>query len=225
MLEKGKVLKLDVLDINNKVIYSTDRFEPGKTLFGNVDDALLILFGEDMPELNKGTPVKIISHIINGDRIMRTGRITISTHKQMNICVGKKCEKLEERRKFFKVAVKVPARILLSTRGEEITEYPDGINVVVRDINIGGVFIETEHEFEKGTELLLEMRLDGEEICSPCEILRIQHGSGGLEGYGCSFLKISTQQEQIIARYIFKMQLEHRKKLIGRIGEEQDHED
>lgn len=225
MLEKGKVLKLDVLDINNKVIYSTDRFEPGKTLFGNVDDALLILFGEDMPELNKGTPVKIISHIINGDRIMRTGRITISTYKQMNICVGKKCEKLQERRKYFKVAVKVPARILLSTFDDEITKYSDGIDVVVRDINIGGVFIETEHEFQKGTELLLEMRLDGEEICAPCEILRVQQSSTELEGYGCSFMRISTREEQIIARYIFKMQLEHRKKWIGQMGEEQDYED
>lgn len=225
MLDKAKVLRLDVLDINNKVIYSTDRFEPGKTLFGNADDALLILFGEDMPELSKGTPVKIITHIINGDRIMRMGRITISTYKQMNISVSKKCERLEERRKYFKIAVKVPARILLSTLGDEITKYPDGINVIVRDINIGGVFIETEHEFEKGTELLLEMDLDGEQICSSCEILRVQHSSSGLEGYGCSFLENSTEQEQIIASYIFKMQLLHRKKRIERIGEEQDYED
>lgn len=225
MLDKAKVLKLDVLDINNKVIYSTDRFQPGKTLFGKVDDALLILFGEDMPELSKGAPVKIISHIMSGDRIMRTGKITISTYKQMNISVDKKCEKLQERRRYFKVAVKVPAKILLSTYDDEIINYNDGIDVVVRDINIGGIFIETEHEFKEGAELLLEMTLGDEEICSPCRILRVQQRGGELEGYGCSFLKISTEQEQIIARYIFMMQLEQRKRRIRRMDGEQDYED
>lgn len=224
MLDKTKVLKLDVMDINNKVIYSTDRFKPGRTLFGRVDDALLILFGEDMPEFKKGTPVKVVTHVMNGDRIMRRGRVTISTHKQMNICVGKKCEKLEERRKYFKIKVGIPAKIVLSTLNDETIEYENGINVIIEDINIGGVFVKTEHEFKKDTELLLEMNLGGKEICVSCHILRVQKNGGILEGYGCRFLKVTSMQEQIIGRFMFKMQQEQRKKWMEHIREEHENE-
>lgn len=222
MLIMKKIIKVDVRDKNDKLILSDVNFDFPKNYAGNAHEQLLIIKGENLPELAKGTYLSIIISYLTGDRISYPTEVAICTDKQLNVYIGAGEKKLEERRRFFKLATNVLAEVTFFTRDKEMQTLENPLKVLIKNINIGGVFFRTAYEFEMGDELMMVIQLGNDQLETVAQILRIHYtedeGSEGkrvVEGYGCRFLGITHAQEAIISRYIFNYQLMHKDAIDG----------
>ena len=89
--------------------------------------------------------------------------------------------------------------------------FDDPIMLHFVNINLGGVYFNSDAEFEKGDQVMLNF-LDGE-MQLLAEILRVQkNDEGNIDGYGCRFLDVNQAQEERLARFIFECQLLERER-------------
>ena len=65
---------------------------------------------------------------------------------------------MEERRKFQRFSLKLPAKITPMAPGEE----PETFNLLTRDLSAGGAFFNTEKPIPRGTRVRLELTVANE---------------------------------------------------------------
>ncbi|HKM33023.1 MAG TPA: PilZ domain-containing protein [Oscillospiraceae bacterium] len=212
MFSKEKVLKVDVMDREGKKLFSTETFDFPKTIRKKENGALLILKGKDLPEIARGDEVSIVFLMHNNDRVKYTTRVSISTTRQFNILIGNQPELLEDRRRFYKINTNLPAIITFYTVGEETTKLEEPLKVLIKDLNIGGVAILTTSDFVVGTEIMLILNINNNELELCADILRKQESDDNSFTYGCRFLKTTLAQEEILAQYVFTQQIANRYK-------------
>lgn len=211
----GKVIKVEVLDDKNVRILEVDKnFVLPKSM--SDEDSIVMIKGRNLPELDYNKIVSVVTTTKGNDRIKYTGAVTMSIDSQLNIRIlrNNDSQVLQERRRYFKVKVDELGRILYYIRGENTERLDVPARIKVLDINVGGVFITCEHmEFEKLDVICLEVELAGEDLMSEAKILRVQRGEdGNVIGYGCAFQGLTAAQEDLIGRFIMKIQSRLRQK-------------
>lgn len=210
MINKDKISRVLVYDSKGKLMISTKSVFFPKDFFKIKGKDLVMLKGSDFPLISKGENIETIFEYINGNRVKYDTTVDLCTEYQVNFHVGQG-EILEERRRSFKVSVDFNGLSPFYIRGEEMYAFDDPIMLHFVNINLGGVYFNSESEFEKGDQVMLNF-LDGE-MQLLAEILRVQKNEeGGIDGYGCRFLDVNQTQEERLARFIFDCQVLERER-------------
>ena len=215
MLFGGKVIKVELLDDKGKIIYSAEKnFVLPKNM--DDDDSIVIFKGKNLPDLERNTIVSIVTTSKANDRIRYTGAVSMSMDSQLNVRILKNNETqvLQERRRFFKIKINEKGRALFYVRGEQTVRYDEPPEISVLDINVGGIFFSSEEEFAEGDIVCVDIDLFIDNpLNTAVKILRVQRNEdGSIKGYGCLFESLTGAQEDMIGRFIMKVQSEQRRK-------------
>lgn len=219
MINKDKISRVLIYDINRALLVSTKSVTFPKDFFKIKKQDLVMLKGTNFPLISKNEYIDVVFEYTNGTRVQYRTTVDICTEYQINFHVGEGVA-LEERRRSFKIQISINGVSPFFIRAEEIFNFDNPMILNIKDINLGGVFFSTNEEFEKGDQIMLSF-LDGEmEILS--EILRVQYSpEGEIEGYGCRFINVNQSQEERLARFIFDCQLIERERKRKTSGNEQ----
>ena len=222
MINKEKIVRFDVKDKSGNLIISTDKFDFPKDFFKIRKKDLVILKGSDIEIGDIGQKVDVIVYYKNGDRYLFETELDLATDMQVNIHLGNDYIMMEERRNSFKTCSDTEGEIADILREhpeveneeerEENIVFDPPMSVKIKNINLGGVFIESDYEFHVGDIFSLSL-IDGQ-LVTATKILRIQRDKhDNIMGYGCKFLKLNSSEEAIVSRFIFDCQLAQREKL------------
>lgn len=209
MILGGKVIKVEVLDEKGERILETDKnFVLPRSM--SDEDSIVMIKGRYLPELDYNRIVSVVTTTKGNDRIKYTGAVTMSIDSQLNIRIlrNNDSQVLQERRRYYKIKVDEAGRILSVLRDEETQTLDLPARIKVLDINVGGVFMTCDQmEFEKQDIITLEVDLAHETLISEAKVLRVQRDQdGSILGYGCEFQGLTAAQEDIISRFIIKVQ-------------------
>jgi len=216
VLDKNKVIKLEVctskgkalltltknFTFPQKLVSDNERFEPNQSVF---------IKGKKLPVFARNASVRVIAHTRGGDRYSFPAHIAASTDFQLNITLSQvQAELLPDRRRYYKVEEQIPCFITSITRGDKHVDCDPPLAFVIQDINIGGVFLggSEQVELRKDDTLAIVVKegLGNTEFVS--KILRVvTKDEGQIIGYGCCFLFINARQEEVVAKFINKLQV------------------
>ena len=213
----GKIIRVDVLDEKGALIHSAEK---GFVVPNNAaadDDAIIMIKGKGLPELERNTIVSAVTTNKSGDRVKYVCAVTVSLATQLNIKILRNNEThiLEERRRFYKLKIKEKGRALFYIRDEKTIRFDEPVPIEIRDINVGGVFLSAKKsEFMVDDLVCIELDLFEEyPLNAAARVLRVQRDNNGeIEGYGCEFQGLTAAQEDYVGRFVYKIQSEMRKK-------------
>ena len=211
MLFGYKIVKVEVFGNNGSLLVSVDKsFVFPRNLDSN-EESILIIKGKDLPELERSVKVTVIAYSKAGDRIKYLGEISMAHSRQMNVSILKNrdTQVLEERRRFFKIKVRLDGRALFIVRDDETIRFEEPAAIDIQDINVGGIFMSSEFEFMKEDCVCVDVELnDGYRLNTMARVLRVQTGQENeVLGYGCAFESLTAAQEDAIGKYINHQQL------------------
>lgn len=206
MIETEKVLKFDVFSQHNKLLLTSDSFNVELITLKPLE-YIIMLRGVDFPLLNKGTKINVVVYYINGDRHLYKTTVELSTEFQFNIILSENYTVLQERRRYYKVITDIDANVVLLKRDEKDTTFDPFVPVHIQNLNIGGVFITSDFQFEQNDIIILRVELLNKTLDITSKVLRKQMRDEKIVGYGCCFISLKNKQEEIIARYIHNIQL------------------
>lgn len=106
----------------------------------------------------------------------------------------------EEKREFFRVSVNLHTKAYPHKQLDEDKAF----KVKVRDLSIRGCFVATDIELHQGDKINLVLPLLRTEVYD-CTVMRKVENDKGV-GYGCSFDKFTSRQEDLICEFIFEEQ-------------------
>lgn len=216
MILGGKVIKIEVTNEKNVRILETDKNFVLPKSMSDSEDNIVMIKGRNLPELEYNSIVFVVTTTKGNDRIKYTGAVTMSIDTQLNIRIlrNNNSQVLQERRRYFKIKVDEPGRILRFIREDKISNLDVPARIKVLDINVGGVFITCEKmEFAADDLICLEVDLSSGKLISDAKVLRVQRcEDGSIKGYGCEFQGLTAAQEDLISRFILKVQSENRQK-------------
>lgn len=219
MLFGNKIVKTEVLAQNGSLLVSADKNFVFPKNIDTADESILIIKGNGLPELEHGTRVTTIAYTKSGDRIRYLGDISMSHDRQMNVSLLKNngTQVLEERRRFFKIKVSLAGRALFVVRSEETIRFEEPAAIGISDINVGGIFMTSEYEFEKDDSVCVDIELMNDyHLNTMATVLRVQRNENQeIIGYGCAFENLTAAQEDAIGKYINRQQLLQRAKQYG----------
>ncbi len=216
----SKVIKVEVLDEKGSILVTSEK---GFTLpkdMSSEEDAIIMIKGKGLTKLDRNTIVSVVTTAKSADRIKYTGAVSVSTDTQMNIKVlhNNDTQLLQERRRYFKVKVNELGRALFYVRDDKTIRFDEPVNVTIKDINVGGIFVScTDCEFIEGDLICFDIYLAADSVLNmAARVLRVQRDAdGGIMGYGCEFHGITAAQEDAIGRFILKAQSNQRAKESG----------
>ena len=174
---------------------------------------IIMIKQKDIPLFDADTGVYVIAHMKNGDRVKYLGRIKLSLENQLNIQIRDEYGTvMEERRKYFKVQSQLRCVISGYERDDTVYEFDAPLVSMIKNVSIGGVFIEgTDPPFQKGDILLLNFKVGSDVVGAAVEVLRLQLLTDGrLEGYGCEFTNVDKKMEGLLAKLVYDIQLKQR---------------
>lgn len=209
----SKVIKVEVLDEKGKVLVTSEK---GFTLpkdMSSSEDAIVMIKGKELPELDRNTIVSVVTTSKNADRVRYSGAVSVSMETQMNIRLLQSgdTQLLQERRRFFKIKINERGRALFYVRDEKTVRFDEPVEISVRDINVGGVFVMcSDYEFMENDLICFDIDLDVDNpLNAAARVLRVQRDpDGAVVGYGCEFQGLTASQEDAISRFILKEQSE-----------------
>lgn len=212
MIKKDKIGRVVIYDDQDRMILATKSVYFPKDFFRIKDRDLVMIKGSGLPLIPKDDYITAVFEYINGVRMKYKTSVDLSTEYQMNFHVGEGIA-LEERRASFKINTEFDVVSPFYIRNEELINFDKPLNIHVCNINLGGVYMKTEFDFEPGDQLMLHFF--GGEVELLTEVLRSQKvfGTDVIDGYGCHFLNITQSQEERLARFIFEIQIAEREKL------------
>lgn len=204
LLNKDKILKIEIYDTKERHLGTTRIYSFAKTLFKTSTVGMTIKCN-NLPNLKKGDSVMLIFEYVNSQRYRTVTRIDAASKSEIQVKVGEVTE-IEERRRSFKIATKEKATVYKSK-----SEKEEGIEAMILNINLGGVLLKCDEYFNVGTVIYINT-ISGE-LEVPAKILRRQNDiNGNFVGYGCQFVDISEAEEEIVAKYILECQVAERER-------------
>lgn len=210
MVNKDKISKVDVYDVNKNLILTVKEVYFPKDFFKIRGKELVLIKGKDLPLLGKGQYIELIFEYINGTRVKYETTVDIGTEQQINFHLSDGVI-LEERRRSFKVCAEFEGVSNYYIRNNDAIVFEEPLKLKFRDINIGGTYFYCEVEFEPEDMVMMSF-LDGK-IEVMAQILRKnKYEEQHLFGYGSKFLDITPAQEEAIARFLIECQLIEREK-------------
>ncbi|MGN0586437.1 MAG: PilZ domain-containing protein [Oscillospiraceae bacterium] len=212
MINKDKINKVMIYDRNGKLLLTTKSVYFPKDFFGIRGKDLVMLKGADFPLITKDEYIDVIFEYLNGARMKYSTSVDLCTEYQINFHVGDGIA-LQERRRYFKINVQFVGTSPFYIRDGEMCTFDSPICVDFVNLNIGGAYLRSEFEFRPEDQVMLNF-LDGEmELLA--EVLRVQkiQDTDEVDGYGCRFLNVTSQQEERLARFILECQLIERERM------------
>lgn len=211
------MIRVDVLDDKGNTIFTTEKGFVLPQSMSSDDDAIIKIKGKGLPELERNTIVSVVTTTKSADRIRYAGAVAVSLDTQMNIRLLRTgdTQLLQERRRYYKVKVHESGRALFFVRDEQMIRFDVPIEISVKDINVGGIFVMcSDYEFIEGDLICFDINLvDDVPLNAAARVLRVQRDAdGAIVGYGCEFQGLTAAQEDDIGRYILKVQSEKRAK-------------
>lgn len=213
----SKVIRVDVLDDKGNIILTSEKGFVLPQSMSSDDDAIIKIKGRGLPELDRNTIVSVVTTTKSADRIRYAGAVAVSMDTQLNIRLLRTgdTQLLQERRRYFKVKVHENGRALFFVRDEKTIRFDVPIDISVKDINVGGIFVMcSDYEFIVGDLICFDIDLFADmPLNAAARVLRVQRDAdGAIAGYGCEFQGLTAAQEDDIGRYILKVQSEKRAK-------------
>lgn len=139
------------------------------------------------------------------------GRVYLSSPKLARITDLNEATN-DERREYFRISTRDQGIIYNFMRmdGESETGEPDtdynGLKVRLVDISLGGLMFRSKEEFRVDDKFNIVIPAMGDTMLFSCEVRRQVERPDGEYGYGCEFMDMATQQEDLLYRYILKRQ-------------------
>lgn len=220
MLSRERILKIDILtpdSANAKILTAGSKqfsLQSATNERTGVQETLLIIKGSNLPEVERGNEVSVITYMRSGERIKYPAYVTISTEMQLNVVIRtSRAQVMEERRRYYKVEADIDCVIKAVGRGEQRITLEKPAYAKIKDLNIGGIFLcICEEALHKSDRLLLTIMLETRPVDIVAEIIRVQtNAAGDVSGYGCRFMDLSPMTEEVFAQYVFKVQLDRLK--------------
>ncbi|MDD3349963.1 MAG: PilZ domain-containing protein [Eubacteriales bacterium] len=200
--------KVDIYDNEEKIILSSNQV--------SIYDNRISLFGDFPVLLSHGTRVNATGFLDDGFTSF-TGKVSLSVESQINLTDIELGEKMD-RRNFLKVKVPFDGILLM---GYEIVNGKKTLltdeSIKIRDISIGGVGFYFNKSLIKKQKILMQLDSVKPDFVVEAIVLRkekIRHEQYKFR-YGCRFLSLDNIQQSVLCKYVFKTQLETRKKAPG----------
>lgn len=220
MLSRERILKIDILtpDGTNARILSVGgkqfSLQTSTSSRTGMPETMLIIKGNNLPEVERGNEVSVITYMRSGERVKYPAYVTISTEMQLNVVIRtSRAQVMEERRRYYKVEADIDCVIKSIEREDQRIPLEKPAYAKIKDLNIGGIFLcICEEELRKNDKLLLTIMLGQKNVDIVAEIIRVQvNAAGDVSGYGCRFVDLSLLVEEIFAKYVFQVQLDNLK--------------
>jgi hypothetical protein len=160
---------------------------------------------KELKVVDYGKLVKVnIFNAQNGFRVI-VGNVYTSTRGEMSL-VSVVSLVNKERRNFFRVDMNIEARVIFKSR--EFTSKE--LDVTVLDMSLSGLRFKTEHEFNTGSLVSVELNLDKKgKQTYPCKIIRIiGEESDNEHQYGCEFSGSRNDSMDALCSFLFQKQRE-----------------
>lgn len=212
VINKDKIVRFDVKAKSGDLIISTDTFDFPIDFFDTKNTDFVVLKGKEIEIADIGQAVDVIVYYKNGDRYKYNTVLDLATDMQVNVHLGSDFVMMEERRGSFKTATDSDAYVEEIIRDdEEPVIFDTPLKIKIKNINIGGIFMESDYPFKIHDIMSLSF-IDGK-LRTATEILRKQFDKkGNLTGYGCKFMELNLSEEAIVSRFIFDCQIAEREK-------------
>lgn len=216
MLDKSGIMSVRITGMDGKLLLESDKehFSFPKMFINNMPvNNVIMIKQKDLPEFAPDSGVYVIAYMRSGDRVRYIGRVKLSLDNQLNIQIRDEYGTLmEERRKYFKVQSDLRCVISGYEREGTVHEFDGPMLTHIKNVSIGGVFIEgTDPPFRKNDTLLLNFKVGNELVGAVVRILRLQlYSDGRLEGYGCEFTNVDQKMEGLLAKLVYDIQLAQR---------------
>ncbi len=216
MVDRSGIIKVRITGLDGTLLYETDsdNFSFPRVFVQNMPvNNIIMIKGKDLPEFAADSGVYLIAYMKNGDRIKYTGRVKMSLDNQLNIQIRDEYGTvMEERRRYFKVKSSLKCVISGYERDSTVYEFDSPVLTTIKNVSIGGVFIEgTDPPFRKDDILLLNFKVENELVGAVVKVLRLQlFRDGSLEGYGCEFTNVDKKMEGLLAKLVYNIQLKQR---------------
>ncbi len=213
MLDKKRIIKVEVFGMGKGLIVSSDNFNIIDDEDARDAQYHLMIKGSGFPEIQMGEKLEIVVHCVNGDRVKYDTTADVCTEYQLNVTLGESCVVLEERRRYYKLQTDISAKISVITRDEEDLTPDKPVLARIKNINIGGVFLSTDFELDARDTIILCFELLSKKLELTTNVIRVQKNNDKIEGYGCCFSRLKGWQEETLARYIHNAQLEQKDRI------------
>ncbi len=216
MRDRSGIMSVRVTGMDGSLLFEADseHFSFPRMFIHNMPvNNIIMIKQKSLPQFEADSAVYVIAHMKNGDRIKYTGRVKLSLENQINIQIRDEYGTLmEERRRYFKVQSSLRCVISGYERDDTVYEFETPLISTIKNVSIGGVFIEgTDPPFRKGDILLLNFKVEREVVGAVVEVLRLQLFSDGtLEGYGCEFTNVDKKMEGLLAKLVYGIQMKQR---------------
>ena len=215
MFDKSKIYKIEVTSPGGRklAVAEKDQFSFPSLFINDMPvNNVIFLKGKSFPELEIDKSIYVITYMKNGDRIRYPAAVRMSLPDQLNVQLRSDYGTLmEERRRFFKVESDIECKVYGYIRDDNYVEFAKPIDGVIKNISIGGVYLDCEDiSFSPHDILSLGFRVDGNPVEIYAEVLRIQRIDGTIDGYGCQFQNIDQNQEEIFGHFVYTIQLRKR---------------
>lgn len=222
MFERSKIIKLELTTATGRKLVEAQKDQlsfPRMFMDEMPVENIVIIKGRDFPIFESEQSVYVIAYMKNGDRIRYVGVVRMSLTNQVNVQIRNEYGTLmAERRRYFKVQADIDADITGFMRGEDAYSFDTPILCSIKNINIGGIFMSRiKHDFLLGDVLFMQFSSGSGPINVMSKIIRVQHTrEGAMEGYGCQFIETDSQQEELLAKLVFELQLKQRQEQMER---------
>lgn len=222
MFERSKILKLELTTATGRKLVEAQKDQlsfPRMFVDEMPVENIVIIKGRDFPMFESEQSLYVIAYMKNGDRIRYVGAVRLSLPNQINIQIRNEYGTLmAERRRYFKVNADITADITGFMRGEDAYGFDNPVICSIKNINIGGIFMSRiKHDFLLGDVLFMRFTSGTDPINVMAKIIRVQHSREGvMEGYGCQFVNTDSQQEELLAKLVFELQLKQRQEQMER---------
>jgi hypothetical protein len=155
---------------------------------------------------------------------MIEGEVALSTEYQLNIIIKNMSGK-QERRSFLKVKTGVNVALLRAfSLGKRCRAYRINETIYTKDLSLGGISFYSNRVLFKKQQIEIDFSPVIPNFKARAEVLRKERGSflhkirGAFKRYryiyACRLLNVSGEEERALCQYVFRTQLENRRKLL-----------
>lgn len=210
MFGKDKIERVSLYGADDSLIITIEKKfkiveKPSRTVF----------IKQVIPEsVEVGSTVKVVLHTKKRENKTFSGQIISAGKASFTVQLENELSPEEERRRFVKVKTAAEGIITFVTRDEKLMKFDKPLPIEIKDINIGGLFIQSDIEFRRGDIIMLEAFLGDSSLKSSAEVLRAQPCEENKDvcGYGCRFIQLNPSEEEMITRYIYRAQVIERRR-------------
>lgn len=193
----------------------------------NFTEGKLSLKGRNYSLIPHGSAVEGIGYLWDGF-VMIEGEVALSTESQLNVIIKKMSGK-QERRSFLKVRTGV--NVVLSrafSLGKSGRAYRINETIYTKDLSLGGISFYSNRVLFKKQQIEIDFGAVIPNFRARAEVLRKERGSflhkvkGAFKRYryiyACRLLEVSGEEERVLCEYVFRTQLENRRRLLKNGG-------